>query len=141
MKNNSRILFKEDIIVECTLTSGKSIESEHYGEMNYRYGYLPDNSHTVFSKTNVDNVFVALCNMFDIPFFSENNHPKRKYIYLDCYLNQKVYEDELVSFSVTKQYAVLTDESINFLQEHLTFDDYTQLIFDRENELRLGATV
>lgn len=49
---------------------------------------------------------------------------------------ERLYKDELISFYVVDEYDVVKKPSNDKLRKDLNFYDYTQLIFDRERELK-----
>ena len=65
---------------------------------------------------------------------------KRLYIYDytlgDSDFGQRIYKDEVKSFVVRYNYKIITNPSIKRLQSDLDFYTYSQLVFDREHELK-----
>lgn len=62
----------------------------------------------------------------------------RKRIYVDLFplANGIVYKDQLEAFDVEHVYETVENPIIEYLQKDLGFKGYSQLVFDREQELK-----
>lgn len=102
----------------------------------YNYGELPETETKEFN--NPDTVFKDLLKILGYSnSYTGHKTLFRKRQYIDEYdFDRYIYKDELVSFKVITKYIPYKYLSVETLQKRLTFEDYSQLVFDREQELK-----
>lgn len=108
-----------------------------YGRHVYQYGEVPDNYEEKFN--NPDTVFDELLKKLE--YASE--YPgektflsKRLYVYDYSGFRQRIYKDELMSFTIKHIFEIVENPRIDYLKSDLGFNEYTELIFNREQELK-----
>ena len=126
--------------IEITLTNGQTIFKNDYKPSDftrslYQYGEVPNEKIIEFDNSYepLDNLALLMLKPIYQTLFK-----KRSYIY--DYDNEdrlyRIYEDTIKSFVVKNNYKIITNPSINRLQSDLDFYTYSQLVFDRERELK-----
>ena len=103
--------------IEITLTNGNTIVKDDYNPLGfmrymYQYGEVPSDTATEYNDTD------KILTLGDSDF------------------GQRIYKDEVKSFVVRYNYKIITNPSIKRLQSDLDFYTYSQLVFDREHELK-----
>lgn len=104
---------------------------------NWHYGELPIDKVEV--NKDIDNPFEKLCDIMGVK-------PSRSFLWSKKYLSDTtilwdwsidgyVDEENILSFMVVTKYYI-GDPSIKILQKELSFMEYTQLLFDREKDLK-----
>lgn len=107
------------------------------GRYVYLYGELPQNRVEQFRNKNT--VFLELikqCRYTDDFTGCETFWRKRIYVDLFPLANGIVYKDQLEAFDVEHVYETVENPIIEYLQKDLGFKGYSQLVFDREQELK-----
>ena len=134
-----KAVYHTEVHFELTLKIGETVKDyKKYYTTYYRYNYgeLPETS--VDEYNNSDTVFGDLRRMLgyktDCP--SEKTIFTKRNFINNYNFNQRIYEDELLSFKIIKKYIPHKNLSTKELHEKLTFKDYSQLVFDREQELK-----
>lgn len=103
----------------------------------YHYGEAPENhSEKYYTEESVFNDLISRIgyeNGFEgyKTFFT-----KRLYINLFPLKQGIVYKDSLKAFEVEHIYEIVENPKIKWLEEDLGFKGYSELVFDREQELR-----
>ena len=112
------------------LKGGKTVESIYgFGRSMYQYDEVPQDR-TIIYKTWKEVLKNTLYDWYDITLFT-----KRKYLNYSN-LTGKVYEDEFDYLEVKIFNKVVNNPNIEMLQKDLGFKGYSELVFDRECELR-----
>ena len=107
------------------------------GRYVYLYGEVPENRVEEFK--NKDTVFSELIKRSGyIEDFTGHKTFWRKRFYVDLFplANGIVYKDELEAFEIEHIYEVVENPIIEQLEKDLGFKGYSQLVFDREQELK-----
>ena len=107
------------------------------GQYIYLYGEVPEN--TIEKFTNKNTVFSELVKQSGyIDDFTGHKTFWRKRFYIDLFplASGIVYKDELEAFEVEHIYEIVENPIIQKLEEDLGFKGYSQLVFDREQELK-----
>ena len=107
------------------------------GRYVYLYGELPENRVEEFR--NKDTVFSELIKRSGyIEDFIGYKTLWRKRFYVDLFplANGIVYKDELEAFEIKHIYEGVENPIIELLEKDLGFKGYSQLVFDREQELK-----
>lgn len=102
-----------------------------YAGYTYLYGEVPEN--TVDKFANKDAEFSEL-----IKFCGYTDSCKtfwRKRIYIPV-ANKRIYKDELEDLEMEHIYTIVENPTIEKLERDLGFKGYSQLVFDREQELK-----
>lgn len=112
------------------LKDGTTIESKYgFGRSMYQYDKVPKDK-TIIYKTWEEVIKNTLYDYCDTTLFT-----KIKYLNYDN-LTRRVYEDEFDYLEMKIFYKVVDNPNIKMLQEDLGFKGYSELVFDRECELR-----
>lgn len=107
------------------------------GRCVYLYGEVPENRAEEFK--NKDTVFSELIKRsgYIEDFIGYKTFwKKRLYINLFPLANGRVYKDELEEFEIQHIYEIVENPIIEQLEKDLGFKGYSQLVFDREQELK-----
>ena len=107
------------------------------GRYVYLYGEVPENRVEEFK--NKDTVFSELIKRSGyIEDFTGYKTFWRKRVYVNLFplANGIVYKDELEAFEIEHIYEVVENPIIEQLEKDLGFKGYSQLVFDREQELK-----
>lgn len=134
-----KAVYHTEVHFELTLKTGETVKdyNKYYTTYyHYSYGELPETS--VDEYNNSDTVFEDLRRIlgYNTDYPSEKTIFTKRNFINDYNFNQRIYEDELLSFKITKKYIPHKNLSTKELHEKLTFKDYSQLVFDREQELK-----
>lgn len=107
----------------------------------YKYGEIPDD-YTEDSINEEEIVFyylhTRLESLIGMPIqIHETFWGTRNYFQIP-YSKRKIYKDELMAFNMEHNYYVIDFKSLptKFLENELSFNDYSELVFDREQELK-----
>lgn len=112
------------------LKDGTIVESKYqFGRGLYQYDEVPQDK-TIIYKTWKEVLTNTLYHWSDTTLFS-----RRKYLHYEN-LTGKVYEDEFDYLEIKISYKIEDNPDIKTLQEDLGFTRYSELVFDRECELR-----
>ena len=112
------------------LKDGTIVESKYqFGRSLYQYDEVPQDK-TIIYKTWEEVCENTLYYCCDTTLFT-----KRKYLNYNN-LTRKVYEDEFDYLEVKITYEVVDNPDIFLLQKDLGFKGYSELVFDREQELK-----
>lgn len=129
-------IYKKRIKLVCELVNERIISGEIWMKNKCSYGDIPEN--TSQRVDNPDNVFTALCNATGtVP--RKTIFSNRKYISCDDLwfdISENIYKDELIAFTIQHIYEEIDNPDTHWLRNNLTFMEYTQLIFDRERDLK-----
>lgn len=134
-----KAVYHTEIHFLITLKSGQTIKNHNHHYLtyyHYKYGELPENQ--TIEYNNPETVFNDLRQAlgYNLNYPTDKTlFTKRNYIN-DYEIGQRIYEDELLSFKVIHKYIPHTKLKTKELFDKLTFEDYTQLVFDREQELQ-----
>lgn len=107
---------------------------EAAGRYIYLYGEVPENKVDKF--TNKDTVFSEFTKIEGYAHVFTTHKifgKKRSYIPIT---NGRIYEDELEEFEIQHIYEIVENPTIELLEKDLGFKGYSQLVFDREQELK-----
>ena len=107
------------------------------GRYIYCYGEVPE--YRVDKFENKDTIFSDLIKRIGyIDDFTGHKTFWRKRVYVDLFplANGIVYKDELEAFEIEHIYEVVENPIIEQLKRNLGFKGYSQLVFDREQELK-----
>lgn len=110
---------------------------DNVGRYVYLYGEVPENKVEKFENKNT--VFSDLIKKIGYNENFQGNKTfwkKRIYILLFPLAREIVYKDELEAFELEHIYEVVENPDIELLKKDLGFKGYSQLIFDREQELK-----
>lgn len=141
---NKRKIYTHDRYIKYLLIGGTIGKITRSGELRYFYGEVPQDNYEYYDKNNTIELFDALLRTVGY-YFSINQTLIGKRIYMsnDSWLSpwylegtERLYKDELISFYVADEYDIVEKPSNQKLKKELNFYDYTQLIFDREQELK-----
>lgn len=100
----------------------------------YFYGEVPENKVDKF--TNKDTVFSEFVKAGSYAHsFTVYKTFWRKRFYIQL-ANERVYKDELEEFEIQHVYEIVENPIIEKLERDLGFKGYSQLVFDREQELK-----
>lgn len=125
-----KVVFKAKNKYIFHLKDGTTVESKYqFGRSIYQYDEVPQDK-TIIYKTWEEVRKNTLYHWFDTTLFS-----RRKYLNYDN-LPRKVYEDEFDYLEINISYKIVDNPNIKMLQEDLGFKGYSELVFDREQELR-----
>lgn len=111
---------------------------------NLRYGEVPKNKQYVrnFDSTEFESeyfkeLYSEFCN-FRYERFQmwKTLFKKRLYIEDLFYHERRIYKDRIVSCEYEKTYEIVSNATTKQLKEDLTFNEYSELVFDREQELK-----
>jgi len=140
---NKRKIYTHNHYIKYFLINGTIGEIKRLGELRYLYGEVPEDSYELYNDGNTIELFDALLRETNYRFLiNQTLLKKRIYIFNDMLTSwrlegvEKLYKDELLCFYVVDEYDIVEKPSNRKLQEDLNFYDYTQLIFDREQQLK-----
>lgn len=135
-----KAVYIETTTIVITLTNGNKIVKKDYNPLGfvnyiYQYGEVPNNTTTYFTQKD----FFYLARLMSLSI-RETLFKKRLYIW-DYTLGKsdfgrRIYENEVQSFIVKRNYKIITNPSVKKLRSDLDFYTYSQLIFDREQSLK-----
>ena len=125
-----KTIYVNDFYYLIVFKDNTRIRSNCNGIPMYQYGELPEMSKTEYSG---ENVFYELVNQLHISAF-KNLLTGREYIF-DYRFDRKIYKDKLKSFEVINHYKDINKPVISKLQDDLGFYKYSELVFDRQQEL------
>lgn len=118
------------------LTSGKTIICNgHRGRCCYTYGEMPENKYEEF----IDNAWEKIIEFIGYKngYYGEKTmFRKRSYLHHYCITNEPIYQDEVCKFTIKTIYEEVENPIIKYLQQDLGFKGYSELVFDREQELK-----
>lgn len=118
--------------------NGKWITKESIcGRPIYQYGEKPANHFKLFN--NEETVFENLINVvgYESGFKGYKTFwRKRLYVNLFPFAEGIVYKDSLKEFKIDYFYETVENPIIKYLEEDLGFMGYSELVFDREQELK-----
>lgn len=103
----------------------------------YNYGEMPKDQTEEHS-----NEETAFDEILDRMGFNKEFRGKRKLfskkIYFDDYMifQKRIYKDELLGFNINTSYEPVPNPSVERLRKELNFNEYSELIFQREKTLR-----
>lgn len=107
------------------------------GRYIYLYEELPKNRVEQFrNKDTVFSELVKRCGYVDDFMGCKTFWRKRIYVDLFPLANGIVYKDQLEAFDIEHVYEIVKNPIIEYLQKDLGFKGYSQLVFDREQELK-----
>lgn len=107
------------------------------GRQHYSYGEVPENYTETFD--NPDTVFQDLINRSGfVNGYQGSKTFWKKRIYCELFpLGQGiVYKDSLRAFKIIHTYEIVDNPRIDWLEYDLGFKGYSELVFDREQELK-----
>ena len=107
------------------------------GRSCYQYGEIPENY--IEKYDNEETVFKDLAKRVGYTDNFEGNKTFwRKRLYLELFPigNGIVYKDSLKAVKIEHIYKVIDNPRIEWLEQDLGFKGYSELIFDREQELK-----
>ena len=111
------------------LKDGSTVKSKYqFGRSMYQYREVPKDEVVIYKTWEEALEHTLYC--YDTTLFS-----KRKYIN-HSNLTNKVYEDEFDYLEIQYTYKIIDNPDIETLQKDLGFKGYSELVFDRECELR-----
>lgn len=126
-----KTIYINDFYYMLTFNDNTCIRSFFNGRPIYQYGELPEIKRKEY---NDKNAFYELANLLNTPI-----HRKfltgREYIN-DCCFNKIIFKDDLKSFEAINDYKIIEKPNISHLENDLGFYKYSELVFDREMELR-----
>lgn len=134
-----KAVYHTEVHFELTLKTGETVKdyNNYYTTYyHYSYGELPETETVKYN--NPDTVFEDLSKVLGYvqPFTRPKTWFKKRIYIDDCNFNRRIYKDELIAFKVIKKYIPHENMKILDLMNKLTFEDYSQLVFDRERELQ-----
>ena len=107
------------------------------GRPQYQYGEKPQNYFKLFN--NEETVFEDLINILryvgGVKVYKTFLR-KRSYIDLFPFEEGIIYKDSLKEFKINYFYETVKNPIIKYLEEDLGFMGYSELVFDREQELK-----
>lgn len=132
-----RVVYIEKIYDQVKIKSNKpceirTVEIQHsYGRPRYNYGDLPKNYAEELGegREGYFNLILSRCYWRDHTFFRDRD-------YLGSNNGIRIYEDEFISAKRFYEYKVVDNPIIKYLEEDLGFEGYSELVFDREQELK-----
>lgn len=105
--------------------------SNFFDGYTYLYGEVPEN--TVDKFANKDAEFSELVKFCGYTDGCKTFWRKRVYIPI---ANKRIYKDELEDLEMEHIYTIVKNPTIEKLERDLGFKGYSQLVFDREQELK-----
>ena len=126
-----KTIYINDLYYQITLKDNTSIRSYSCGTPMYQYGELPEVNKKEYSG---EDVFYDLANKLHDNIL-KNLITGREYIY-NYIFDRKIYKDEVKSFEEINCYKKVDKPKISKLQNDLGFYKYSELVFDREMELK-----
>ena len=99
----------------------------------YHYGEIPDNHIEDFISQ--ETVFDDLIRTLYAYGSDRTIFKKREYLNI-VQFNERIYKDELLSFDIQHKFEIVDNPKIDLLERDLGFRGYSELVFDREQELR-----
>ena len=102
----------------------------------YYYDEIPSNKFEEYSGEDVWEKFLKAAH-YESGFKGHKTRFKKR-IYADGYpiINEYIFKDELLKFTIETIYEIVENPSIKDLQDDLGFMGYSELVFNREQELR-----
>lgn len=130
-----RTLYINDTHHEVFFNDGSMVRSYTQGIPKLMYGEIPKEKEFVHHLSG-KNCFYELANAMSVDVI-KNPFTKKEYID-DSSFPRKIYKNEIKNFSFIRCYKEIKIEnvSIDRLLKDLNFNDFTLLMFDRENELK-----
>lgn len=105
----------------------------------YEYGEVPlDHYEVNLEDVDKDVMFKEVIKLGYYPedfCGSKTLFKKRIYVYLYDY-DTRIYKDKLGGIQVEHKYYIAKNPNIEWLKKDLRFNGYSQLVFDREQELK-----
>lgn len=142
-KRNSRFAcnFRKEVVaikqvyiqksrVEIFLKDGTKINATPCycgGRQCYSYGCLPNDEQHEYGFDKFTKVFSL--------FRDKTLFRKREYVNYS-WIGKRIYKENFDKAVITVEYKVVDEPRIDWLQEDLGFNLYSELVFNRENELR-----
>lgn len=143
-----RTVYTHDVEWRIYLTNGKIIKANPYRGNHYRpaynYGEQPGNNieeHCVKKsddKNEQARIFeeLILTMGFEKGYHGHQSLFRKRRFLESCWFGKKIFMDELIGWEIRNTYQIVENPSMSFLQKDLLFKEYSQLIFDQEQELR-----
>lgn len=112
-------------------------DSDHdRGRYVYKYGDVPNDYIEVFNKETVWTDLLWKLRFEKDYHGSMTRFSKRVYIDDWDILCERIYKDELSAFEIQHIFKVVENPQIEYLEKDLGFKGYSELVFDREQELK-----
>lgn len=123
-------------MVTVNLTNGVMRKRYCGSRPRYYYGVVPEDTTDVFDDKEI--VFEKLMEKLGyVPEYKGEKTLFKKREYINEYgYDGRIYKDKLVSFEISHTYTVIDNPRIEWLENDLGFKGYSELIFDREQELK-----
>ena len=129
-----KAVYTHNIIIKLNINGKWETNKKAFGRHIYKYGEVPknyvekfDNQETVFydlaKKIGYKDTFCGLKTFWK----------KRTYLELFSY---RIYKDSLKAMEIQHIFEIVDNPIIEYLEKDLGFKKYSELIFDRENELK-----
>lgn len=133
-----KAVYREDVFYYVHLKDGTILTDSKYDGWTFRrwtYGEVPKD----YVKTYTDKECIFDDLLKEIGYVDDWDglktfFSKRRFIRRD--FEKRVYEDEIDYFEVKYKYTIYKNPSTNWLQKNLGFTEYSELVFDREQELK-----
>lgn len=125
------------IITELNINEEWKTVNNIGGRYKYFYGEVPENYTEKFD--NEETAFYELAKKAGyIGDFKGSKTFWKKRVYLDLFPlgNGIVYKDSLKAVEINHIYEVVDNPIIEYLEKDLGFKGYSELVFDREQELK-----
>lgn len=128
-----KAVYRKIITYHVYLKDGTILSDDQY--YCWTYGELPQKYTTTYG--NAKTIFKDL--LSEIGYFEDYDGMKtlfKKRRYITRGFGKRVYEDEMDYFEVKHRFATYSNMPTEWLQKNLKFKEYSELIFDREQELK-----
>ena len=111
-------------------------------KIKWNYGDIPEDKIQKYENSNT--IFDDLCNVMNvnpsISLFSKKKYFNQETFFWTWSVDGTVKQDTIQSFVVYTNYNT-GNPPIKALQKELTFMEYTELLFDREHDLKSALSV
>lgn len=143
-----RTVYTHDVEWRIYLLDGSVIKKNpfrnSYSRLVYKYGEKPENKieeHCVKKLDNKDEqsrVFEELIRtmQFETEYHGHHTLFKKRLFLESGWFGKKIFMDQLIGWEIRDIYQTVENPDLFLLQRDLRFKEYSQLIFDREQELR-----
>lgn len=133
-----RIYFKDGSVIKASLLR------DSHNRLAYSYGEKPVNRieehcvKTVDDKNEQARIFEELIQKmgFEKGYHGHKSWFKKRPYLENIWFGKKIFRDEIIGWEIWDTYQTVENPEMCFLQKDLSFNEYSQLIFDREQELR-----
>lgn len=134
-------IYVHETKVYIKLKDGNQIFMPQEGRRMYQYGNIPENQNLEINgeENSFNFLTTAMACPNDVTSF---RHRKYIYVCIDCMIRsyKRVYKSQIDRILILHRYTKIKKPRMEWLKKDLDFYTYSQLIFDREQELRRMLT-